>query len=115
MNFNALMLVAGLCLTGVGLVGCGANESDPEAEQLAASIAAGEAVFNENCAECHPRSGRGNYLKRIPADMLTRRSATELMAWIRGRDQHREMPSFTDLEEAGMLALVDYLQAEINR
>lgn len=110
MKYFPLLLISILCLPG-----CGEKAPDKEEQALTASIAAGETVFEQNCAQCHPRSGRGNYLSKIPADMLTRRSAFELMEWIRGRDQHREMPSFADLSDDELDALVAYLKTEVNR
>ena len=77
------------------------------------AVALGEALFVENCAECHPRTGRGDYLKRIPATLISRRSSYELMAWIEGTDQHREMPSFSHLTEEERAALAAYLFTEI--
>lgn len=82
-------------------------------QRAAAENLTGEALFEELCASCHPRSGRGDYLKKIPATLLTRRSEAELAEWIRGLDQHREMPSFEFLSEEQLASLAEYLQSEI--
>ncbi len=97
-----------LCVA-VGLVACG----DQGKAEVDPSVVAGEKLFQENCSECHPRSGRSDFLKRIPATLLTRKSQNELMAWIKGSDQHREMPSFEHLSEAERTSLADYLESQI--
>ncbi len=84
-------------------------------EMLSARAEQGGKLFSSLCADCHPRSGRGDYLKRIPATLLVRRSEAELVKWIRGVDQHRTMPSFTDLDPQQLEALAAYLAAEVNR
>ncbi len=85
------------------------------AEQSQGSPAAGQVLFEETCAGCHPRSGRGNYLKRIPMTLLTRRSEYELKEWIRGSDEHREMPNFDTFSETELGDLAAYLKQEINK
>jgi len=93
----------------VGLVACGertASEQDP-------SVAVGEALFKEHCSECHPRTGRSDYLKRIPATLLTRKSQNELMQWIEGSERHREMPAFDHLTVEERASLANYLESQI--
>lgn len=92
----------------IALVGC-----DKKQEPISASVVAGEALFQENCSTCHPRSGRGDYLKRIPATLLTRKTQQELMSWIKGSGEHREMPSFDNLTDEERAALADYLHSQI--
>jgi Cytochrome c, mono- and diheme variants len=104
-------LVLAIALT---LAGCG-NKAPEEDSTDRAQIAQGEALFKENCTKCHAHAGRGDYLDRIPATLLTRRSAKELAIWIEGRDMHREMPSFTDLSDQEREALAAYLLSQITR
>ena len=73
----------------------------------------GQALFMAHCDNCHPRSGRGDYLKNIPATLLTRRSESELVDWIQGSDKHREMPNFTHLSAAEKRDLATYLLSQI--
>jgi len=94
------------------LTGCGEG-GESKSTTATGSVAAGEALFQQNCSKCHPRSGRGDYLKNIPATLLTRRSQMELMIWIEGVGQHREMPSFADLSDEERRALADYLLSQI--
>ncbi|TNE81540.1 MAG: cytochrome c [Gammaproteobacteria bacterium] len=101
------LLVAIAC--AMGLAAC--SEQDKGGEDP--SVAVGEKLFQENCSECHPRTGRGDYLKRIPATLLTRKSQSELMAWIKGTDQHREMPAFDHLSDDERAALANYLESQI--
>jgi len=84
-------------------------------EMLTEQARQGGELFVSLCADCHPRSGRGDYLKRIPATLLVRRSEAELVEWMRGIDKHRTMPSFVDLEQSQLEALAAYLAAEVTR
>ena len=95
-------------------VGCSDNEQASVATGND-SIQRGEQLFVENCQTCHPRSGRGDYLKRIPATLLTRKSEYELIAWIQGNEKHREMPNFDHLDQQQLENLADFLKAEISR
>jgi len=99
------MLAIGIAAT---LIGCGGEKTPPDP-----SVVAGEALFQENCSECHPRSGRGDYLKRIPVTLLTRKSQSELMQWIKGSGEHREMPSFDNLTDEERASLADYLHSQV--
>ncbi|MGV6807277.1 MAG: cytochrome c [bacterium] len=107
----------GLLVAGFLLAGCSENNkggSEESGSGIDLSVA-GEQIFRDNCSGCHPRGGRGDYLQKIPATFLVNQSGYELINWIQGRDQHREMPSFTHLTEDELDALVVYLKKEINR
>ena len=93
----------------------GGDEAASQAAALAASVAAGETLFMANCSSCHPRTGRGNYLKRLPKSRLNRRSEHELKTWIRGSDEHREMPNFDNLSETQLRDLAAYLKRETGK
>lgn len=84
-------------------------------ETLSEQARQGQQLFASYCADCHPRRGRGDYLKRIPATLLARRSEAELVVWIRGVDQHRSMPNFVDLDPGQLEALAAFLAAEVTR
>lgn len=96
-------------LVATGLVACG----DKGKVEVDPSVVAGEKLFQENCSECHPRTGRSDFLKRIPATLLTRKSQNELMEWIKGSDRHREMPSFEHLSDEERASLANYLESQI--
>ena len=93
----------------------GGDEAASQAAALAASVAAGETLFMENCSSCHRRTGRGNYLKRLPKSRLNRRSEHELRTWIRGSDEHREMPNCDNLTETQLDDLTAYLKRETGK
>jgi len=98
----------------VALFGCSEERKTSVSDSpQSASVEAGEKLFQENCSGCHPRSGRGDYLQRIPATLLTRKSQHELMEWIKGAGQHREMPSFDNLSDEERASLADYLHSQI--
>lgn len=103
-----LILYAALLLSG-----CGADKSAANDPEQAEQIASGKALFSDLCEQCHPRTGRGDYLQRIPATVLVRRSEAELMAWIEGSDKHRLMPNFVDLTEQEKRDLASYLLSQL--
>lgn len=84
-------------------------------QQRLQQIGKGEALFQKNCTECHAPSGRGDYLKRIPATLLTRRSPYELAKWIKGSERHREMPNFDNFTDVEREALASFLLSKIGR
>lgn len=113
---NVLTAVGRSVLMAVGLLLFAAcSPKTPRTELDPELVARGEVLFSANCSECHPRSGRGDYLKRIPATLLARRSEQELMDWIAGTEEHREMPFFDHLSEEELLALATYLKSEITK
>lgn len=101
-----------LALTGAGLLGCEQSAAPAYPQQ---QVTAGEALFEQHCMGCHPREGRGDYLRRIPATMLVHKSEQELVAWIRGQGQHREMPSFTYLTQSEVRDLAAYLKSRVDQ
>ena len=105
--------LAAILLATTLLTGCDGKAPDASAEQQREEIAAGTALFEANCASCHPRTGRGDYLKNIPVTLLTRRTEQELIDWIRGSDKHREMPAFTHLNQNEVKSLAAYLHSQI--
>ncbi len=105
-----LPVIAALVSSSV-LIACDFYNPEPPSP----SVVAGEALFTKNCSSCHPRTGRGDYLKRIPVTLLNMKSKHELTVWIRGAGQHREMPSFENLSEEELDNLADYLHNEITK
>jgi len=97
----------------LGLPGCSQDELEQDADARVTEN--GENLFNVYCEECHPHSGRSDYLKLIPATLLTRRSELELTDWILGTENHREMPSFTNLTERERKDLAAYLFTRIDK
>lgn len=104
-NFRLILAITATAV----LSGCG----DKGEALVDPSVAVGEKLFQENCSECHPRTGRSDYLARIPATLLTRKSQNELMGWIKGSNQHREMPSFDSLTDEERASLANYLESQI--
>jgi mono/diheme cytochrome c family protein len=103
---KALLLIA-------PLTACTPEEPASSAAQDNALVGRGAELFKDNCSECHTRGGRGDYLNKIPATLLTRRSENELMAWIQGSEKHREMPNFTNLNDEERQALAAYLLSQL--
>ncbi|MDX2464060.1 MAG: cytochrome c [Porticoccus sp.] len=107
MKYKHSILIA---VAVIALSGCSDDKAPTE---TSVAVMTGEKLFQENCSECHPRTGRGDYLKRIPATLLTRKSQYELMEWIKGSGQHREMPSFEKFTDEERAYLADYLHSQI--
>lgn len=98
----------------LSMTACEPQDKEQQQQKFEA-VAAGENLFTQFCSTCHVRKGRGNYLKNIPADLLTRRSEAELMTWIRGSDKHREMPNFAQLSDEERQQLSLYLLSQIGK
>ncbi len=120
-RLTAPLLTATLLIVSLLISGCSPGDQSDDSSAAgsdspeAGSVAAGQQLFEQNCASCHPRKGRGNYLKRIPATLLTRRTEQDLMNWIRGSEKHREMPAFVDLSETERRDLSAYLLSQIRK
>jgi len=97
----------------LAMLGCAEEKQDDDPAVLA--INNGKALFGTFCGECHPRSGRSDYLKLIPATLLTRRSENELTSWILGTENHREMPNFENLTAQQRRDLAAFLYAQIGK
>lgn len=110
MKWQILMLL----MAAAAVAGCDRQREDIRAAD-SENLAAGEKLFAQYCAQCHPRSGRGDYLKRIPVTVLNRRSDTELIGWIRGSERHREMPNFDHFSEKQEKQLATFLLNEVTR
>ncbi len=97
---RAVLLAVLLSLT---LVGCSEEEE--------AKPASGAELFNTFCAACHGPEGRGKFLRGIPANILTRKSPTEISLLIRQGQNHPEatMPSFPQLTVAEADRITLYL------
>ena len=104
-----------LVVPGIGLALTGCDPREPIDPELQRSKERGAVLFAEHCQRCHPRTGRGDYLLKIPATLLVRHSERELQEWIRGVDRHNAMPSFEKLEQQQLTALSDYLYGEVHR
>tara|TARA_R110000787_G_scaffold11050_2_gene37048 strand:- start:181 stop:684 length:504 start_codon:yes stop_codon:yes gene_type:complete len=115
------LLIVSMLIASLLISGCSPGDQSDDSSAAGSdtsevgSVAAGQQLFEQNCASCHPRKGRGNYLKRIPATLLTRRTEQDLMNWIRGSEKHREMPAFVDLSETERRDLSAYLLSQIRK
>lgn len=95
---KGIVLVAVL----LGVVACGSNK-DP----LSMS---GEDLYNENCAGCHKKTGKGNFLAGIPANVNTALNQEQVVALIsRGSGTHQKMPVFDALNQDQVQRIAQYL------
>ena len=93
----------------------GDKRADKEKALEDPSVAVGEKLFLENCSECHPRRGRRDYLEKIPATLLTRKSQNELMDWNKGSNQPRGMTSFYKITDEKRSTLANYFEIHIRK
>ena len=102
-----------MMILSLAIGGCSSENSEDSAN--AQAVEKGEALFGVYCEECHPHTGRGDYLDRIPATLLTRRTEHELTDWILGTESHREMPNFSNLSLRERKDLAAYLLTQIDK
>ena len=105
-----------LMTLALAVAGC-VEEAEKDQQEIAEALLQdkGASLFQQNCSRCHERAGRGDYLSKIPATVLSRRSPAELKQWIKGSGEHRQMPDFDNLDEEQLTALSAYLHSQISR
>ena len=101
---RTLLLYATVCaIAGMGLAGCSKNRDHHDHP----SLTTGKELFDYHCAECHGEDGTGRLVDRTPANILTRKSAQEIVNYIvSDTGQGRKMPVFATMprEEAAKIA-----------
>jgi cytochrome c553 len=74
-------------------------------------LISGKDFFEHHCADCHSDSGKGLFLKGVPANIMTQMSENELIFYL--KDQHRkndsEMPVFANMPEQEARKIAAYL------
>ncbi len=90
-----------LVIALITLFGCSRDHHDhPE-------LTTGQELFDYHCAECHGKDGTGRIVDLIPANILTKKSQREIIAFITSGTKHdRSMPIFKTMpeREAGRIA-----------
>ncbi|MEH6823053.1 MAG: cytochrome c [Motiliproteus sp.] len=95
-----LIVVSSLMLM---LLGCGSDDKQ--------SATNGEALFNEVCADCHKKSGKGNFLAGIPANATTELSSEQIVVLItQGLPAYKQMPVFSGISEDQAKAIANHLK-----
>jgi mono/diheme cytochrome c family protein len=88
-----------------------------ESKQQAADLRRGEELFNQDCAGCHGRTGRGDgwvgrVLPRKPKDLAANRFSIELLSQVLWNGKPgTAMPSWRTLPGADLAALAAYVQS----
>ena len=87
MKALALMAVFSLFLAG-----CDSSGPEPQAS------ASGKELFDHHCSGCHRQEGTGNFLKGIPANVMTKLDVDGVAHLIRyGDPEMPKMPVFSNL------------------
>ncbi|WP_299179258.1 cytochrome c [uncultured Neptuniibacter sp.] len=89
----------GLVLFCIGLVGCGDDKLPENAN--------GKELYTYHCSGCHKSSGRGDFIKGVPANSATKLSEYQIAKMIRHGDVKKPgMPVFDNIsrEEAALIA-----------
>lgn len=75
----------------------------------------GEQMYNHHCAECHQRSGEGDFLDGIPAVKYTPMKIREIVEHIRGhgREDDTRMPRFSDMSVHEAERIAVYVRLEL--
>lgn len=91
-----LLLVLGL------LHGCSADDD--------AGATEGSRLYRDNCAPCHKASGKGNFIKGIPANVDTQLNKAQIVTLItQGLPSRPQMPVFDKLSKVQAEAIADHL------
>jgi mono/diheme cytochrome c family protein len=97
---------AGLLLSGLMVLALTGCSDDP----TYSATASGQQLFNDTCAECHKRSGSGDFFKGIPSITATLLNKKEISALIRqGSPDKPDMPAFSHLTGGQADKIADHL------
>jgi len=93
------------CLLLVTISSCSRDTHDHP------DLITGEQLFNYHCAGCHKNTGKGKFLKGIPANRNTVLSSAQIIHKINANDgEDLKMPSFPKMSQAEAVAIVSYLK-----
>jgi hypothetical protein len=88
----------------MSVVGCSRDQHDHP------HLTTGEQLFNYHCAECHGVQGTGKLFDGMPANILTKKSPTQIINYITTETMHeREMPAFPTMPPDEAKAITDHL------
>ncbi|MCP4341502.1 MAG: cytochrome c [Desulfobulbaceae bacterium] len=97
------MLASCLLLVTVG--GCSNDTHDHP------KLVTGEQLFDYHCSGCHKKTGKGNFLKGVPANRDTALSSGQIKHKITIKDKDgAKMPSFPKMSEAEAAKIASYLK-----
>lgn len=85
----------------VGLIGCSNDIHDHP------DLVSGKQLFEYHCSACHKDTGKGNFLKGIPANRGTELTASQIVHRITRKDNSgSKMPAFPNMsvEEAKQIS-----------
>ncbi|MEH6651450.1 MAG: cytochrome c [Motiliproteus sp.] len=88
----------------VFLAGCSGDDSHDHPD-----LVTGQQLFDHHCAGCHKNTGRGNFLKGVPANQDTALSSGDIEHKIR-TEGAEGMPSFPTMGEAEAAKIASYLK-----
>ena len=100
-NMNRAAIYIYLLSALVFLVSCSRDVHDHP------KLTTGKQFFEHHCANCHGEAGTGNFIKGIPANIVTEKNSRELINKIRAGKGHKTgMPIFRkmSLVEAQFIA-----------
>ena len=89
------------------LISCQSDEHDHDHDQLAT----GKSLFEEHCSTCHRQDGNGMFLKGYPPIRSTEMDSWQISHKIRGEEEGRNMPSFSDMTEAEATKIANYVKS----
>lgn len=74
-------------------------------------LTTGEELFEYHCSGCHKQSGKGNFLKGVPANRDTILSTLQITHKIKsGSEGGSKMPSFQTMSEKEAQKIATYLK-----
>lgn len=73
------------------------------------SIKSGQALFEYHCAGCHRQSGKGNFLKGIPANIGTGLVEWQLVHKMKQGESNTKMPVFKTMSKGEATEIAQYI------
>ncbi len=94
-----------LCWCFLMFSGCSHDKHDHP------DLRTGKQLFDYHCAECHKKTGKGQFLKGIPANKGTALSAGQVSHKVKFNDgAQSKMPSFPEMSNFEAQKIASYLK-----
>ena len=76
------------------------------------SIKSGQALYEYHCAGCHRQSGKGNFLKGIPANIGTGLVEWQLVHKMKQGESNTKMPVFKTMSKGEATKIAEYITSQ---
>jgi mono/diheme cytochrome c family protein len=112
---NSAVKFAMICVSLIALFFLNTCDFDKDSHEHNA-LTTGKELFSHHCAGCHKETGRGNFIKGVPSNILTKLEHRQIIEHIRGGERQPSffyrkiiMPSFTTMGDEEIESITSHL------